>query len=240
MALGQPLPKCIFAHGWWTSEGKKMSKSLGNFVSREVIGDICENYSRDVYRYVLLRLMAFGADGDFSRDALRQRYNVELANGVGNLLSRTVKMIGKYFDGVIPAAEEMVDEAAAVIAAAEQLNQGAQAAMAGCEFHTYLDGVNALVDATNRFIDQTEPFKLKDESQRPRLATVLYTCAEAIRIVLTYLEPVMPDTAAKGLAMLGIGELDGSLDELGTWGGLVPATTVVPGDPLFPRKRDDE
>jgi methionyl-tRNA synthetase len=240
MAMDQPLPKCVFAHGWWTSEGKKMSKSLGNFVSRDVILDICENYSRDVYRYVLLRLMAFGADGDFSRDALRQRYNVELANGVGNLLSRTVKMIGKYFDGAVPATEESVDEAVAVVAAAEQLHTGAQTAMDDCAFHTYLDGINALVDATNRFIDQTEPFKLKDDSQRPRLATVLYTCAEAVRVVLTYLEPVMPETAAKGLAMLGVGDMDGSLDALGVWGGLQAGTTVAPGDPLFPRKRDDE
>jgi methionyl-tRNA synthetase len=243
MALGQPLPKCIFAHGWWTSEGKKMSKSLGNFVSREVISDICENYSRDVYRYVLLRLMAFGADGDFSRDALRQRYNVELANGVGNLLSRTVKMIGKYFDGVVPEAGEALPEVLELTDAADRLNATAPAAMAGCEFHTYLDGVMGLVDATNKFIEITEPFKLKDESQRPRLATVLYTCAEAIRIVLTYLEPVMPDTAAKGLAMLGIDAVDGSLDELGQFGGprsLKPGTIAVPGDPLFPRKRDDE
>ncbi len=240
MAMGQELPKQVFAHGWWTSEGKKMSKTLGNFVSREVILDICENYSRDVYRYVLLRLMSFGADGDFSQNALRQQYNVELANGVGNLLSRTVKMIGKYFDGEIPAAEETVDEATSVVAAAEQLNQGAQAAMDQCAFHTYLDGVMGLVDATNKFIEITEPFKLKDASQRPRLATVLYTCAEALRIVLTYLEPVMPETAIKGLAMLGIDGLDGSLDAMGAWGGLQPGTSVVPGDPLFPRKKDDE
>ncbi len=91
MALELPLPKCIFAHGWWTSEGKKMSKSLGNFISRETIRDICRDYSRDVYRYFLLRQVPFGADGDFSHDLLRRRYNGELANGVGNLLSRTVQ-----------------------------------------------------------------------------------------------------------------------------------------------------
>ncbi len=238
MALAIPLPKCIFAHGWWTSEGKKMSKSLGNFVSRETIAEICEEYSRDVYRYVLLRTMAFGADGDFSRDGLQSRYNTELANGVGNLLSRTIKMISKYFDGAIPPAESYEELDKIVVAAAEDLHGSATPAMDECAFHVYLDKVTALVDATNRFIDQTEPFKLaKDESQRARLGTILYVCAEAVRIILLYLKPFMPTASDVGLAQLGWVAGDESLGELGRWGGLAAGGHVQPGESLFPRKR---
>ena len=239
MALDIPLPKCVFAHGWWTSEGKKMSKSLGNFISRETIAEICDEYSRDVYRYVLLRTMAFGADGDFSRDGLRGRYNTELANGVGNLLSRTVKMISNYFDGAVPAPPDSYQEPdKLVVAAAEDLHASAMAAMDECAFHTYLDKVMALVDATNRFIDQTEPFKLaKDDSQRARLGAILYVCAEAMRIILLYLRPFMPTKAAAGLAQLGWTPPDEQLAEFGKWGVLPAGTGVCPSDPLFPRKR---
>jgi methionyl-tRNA synthetase len=238
MAMGQELPKSIFAHGWWTSEGKKMSKSLGNFISRDVIREICDEYSRDVYRYVLLRLMAFGADGDFSHEALQGRYNTELANGVGNLLSRTVKMIGKYFDGVIPAAEAPVDDASEVVASANRLAEFARPAMDDCAFHTYLDGVMDLVDATNKFIEVTEPFKLaKDETKRAELATILYTCAEAVRLILLYLEPIMPDASARGHETLGWDRPGTRLSELTRWGLLEPGITVSGRDPLFPRKR---
>ncbi|MCY2929925.1 MAG: methionine--tRNA ligase, partial [Planctomycetota bacterium] len=102
MALGVELPRCVFAHGWWTSEGKKMSKTLGNFISRETIGEICREYSRDVFRYYLLRAVPFGTDGDFSRADLQLRYNAELANGVGNLASRTFNMISRYYNDVVP------------------------------------------------------------------------------------------------------------------------------------------
>ncbi len=236
MALDMPLPKCVFAHGWWTSEGKKMSKSLGNFVSREQIAEICEEYSRDVYRYFLLRAVSFGADGDFSRDALQRRYNTELANGVGNLLSRTANMIGKYFDAAVPAEAEEVPEAEAVRDAGRALVEAAPSAMGNCAFQTYLDAALAVVDATNRFIDETEPFRLaKDPDQRGRLATILYTCAEAVRLVLVALAPVMPETAREGLGMLG-GEADDS-PAAWRWGALTAGTPTTKGAPLFPRKQ---
>ncbi len=236
-ALDMPLPKCIFAHGWWTSEGRKMSKSMGNFISRQAIAEMCEQYSPDVYRYVLLRTMAFGADGDFSRTGLQSRYNTELANGVGNLLSRTVKMISKYFGGVVPAVGDYEDLDRLVIAAAEDLQASSTIAMADCAFHTYLDKVMALVDATNRFIDRTEPFKLaKDDSQRARLGTILYVSAEAVRMILLYLSPFMPTAAATGLAQLGWPADDRPLGEIGGWGVLPAGTSLKPGDPLFPRK----
>jgi methionyl-tRNA synthetase len=236
-AMDLPLPKCIFAHGWWTADGKKMQKSLGNFISNESIREICSEYSRDVYRYALLRTMAFGADGDFSADGLKTIYNTDLANGVGNLLSRTVKMIGKYFDGAVPADGECA-EAATVIDSAKDLADSARAIMAGCEFHTYLDKVMALVDVTNRFIEITEPFKLaKEPDQGDRLGAILYTCAEAVRLILVYLEPFMPETSVLGLEQLGWQRGDQSLAQAGQWGVLATGTGVNKGEGLFPRRQ---
>ncbi|HPS52732.1 MAG TPA: methionine--tRNA ligase [Phycisphaerae bacterium] len=233
MALDIPLPKTVFAHGWWTSNGRKMSKSLGNFVNRETIEKYCLDYHRDVYRYYLLRAVTFGGDGDFSADMFKQIYNTELANGVGNLLSRTIKMISKYFDGRIPAAGPAVEQAAAVEKAATELTQIADELMAHCAFSKYTDNVMALVTATNTFIDQTEPFRLaKDESQKPRLATIMNTCAQAVRIVLQYLAPFMPEKTAQGLATLGC-----RTGELGKFGELPAGTAVNPGEPLFMRKQ---
>ncbi len=238
MALDIPLPRCIFAHGWWTSEGRKMSKSLGNFISRQVIAELCEEYSVDVFRYYLLRAVTFGLDGDFSHDDLRERYNGELANGLGNLLSRTVNMISRYCEASVPAPEADVAEAQEVRQAAEALTSGGPEAMAACQFHLYLEKMQGLVAATNRFIDVTKPFQLaKDETQRERLATILYTCAEAVRIALLHLRPFMPATAGRGLAQLGLQVPDAPLAEAAAWGALSPGTTVNKGEGLFPRKQ---
>jgi methionyl-tRNA synthetase len=239
MALGIELPRTVFAHGWWTSDGKKMSKTAGNFISREMILELCHEYHRDVYRYFVLREVPFGNDGDFSRDAFKLRYNTELATGVGNLLSRTVNMIGRYFDGKVPAPGAEDPQAQPVRAAAEELLTAAPAAMAACQFHAYLDKVLALATATDKFIEVTEPFKLaKLPDQRERLAGILYVCAEAVRIVLNYLLPFMPEKAAEGLAQLG---LDAAADcrvlgERCRWGQLAPDTLTVKGAGLFPRK----
>jgi len=236
LALDIPLPKCIFAHGWWTSEGKKMSKTLGNFISRESIADLCTEYSRDVYRWFLLRSVAFGADGDFSREQLQSRYNSDLANGVGNLVSRTVKMIGKYFDGDLPPAGELGEIEQPVLDAAADLHASATGDMEACRFHAYLDRIFALATATDGYIDRTEPFKMKDPSQRERLGTILNTCAQAVRIILLYLKPIMPETADKGLAQLGWSGQP-PLAESGQWGLLQPGTKSVSSEGLFPRKK---
>nr|MBC8372583.1 class I tRNA ligase family protein [Planctomycetota bacterium] len=238
MALDEPVAKCVFAHGWWTSEGKKMSKTLGNFISRETIAEICSEYSVDVYRYFLLRAVTFGADGDFSHDALQGRYNSDLANGLGNLLNRTLNMIDRYFDGKLPASGEIGSDERIVQAAAADLRASATGAMESCCFGLYLDKITELIGATNRYIDVTAPFKLaKDESQVERLGTVLYTCAEAVRIVLTYLWPLMPETMAAGLEQLNwkMGA-EGSITEAAEWGRLTPGTQTRKPEPLFPRK----
>jgi len=236
MALDVPLPRTVFAHGWWTSNGKKMSKSLGNFVSREQIAEICTEYSVDVYRWFLMRAVTFGGDGDFSAQTLRTKYNTELANGVGNLLSRTVNMIGRYFEGTVPPAGEVGPDEQEVIASAQRLVSGAEQAMRNYQFHVLLDDVVSLVDATNRYIDQTAPFKLaKDPSQRSRLATIMATCAQAVCIALAQLEPIMPTTARLGLEQLGV---DGPAPtESAAWGERLKGSIVKKGEGLFPRKQ---
>ena len=241
MALDVPLPKTVFAHGWWTSEGKKMSKTLGNFISREVISELCAEYTRDVFRYFVLREVPFGLDGDFSREAMKLRYNTELANDVGNLLSRTMNMIGRYFDGQVPAPESGELDAVAAGHLAEplkKLSSEAPAAMARCRFSDYIAAVLDVATGTNRYIDETAPFKLaKDPSQKARLGTILYTCAETVRIVLSGLAPFMPEKSAEGLAQLGLAPagVAGSGDWT-RWGLLPPGTRTVPGGGLFPRK----
>ena len=237
MALEMPLPECVFAHGWWTSEGKKMSKSLGNFISREVIVELCQEYGCDVYRYFLLREVPFGSDGDFSHQSFKVRYNSELANGVGNLLSRTSNMIARYLGGVLGRANSNGDLEHAVSGAAEALRTSAQEMMDRCDFQGYLEAIGAVVQATDKYIDLTEPFKLaKEPSQRDRLATILTTCAQAVWVVLQFLAPVMPDTSRRGLALFGAADVAGDLIERTAWGGLPAGTTVAKAEPLFPRK----
>jgi len=238
LALDMPLPKCVFAHGWWTSEGKKMSKSLGNFISREVIEEICAEYGRDAFRYFLLREVPFGSDGDFSRASLKTRYNSELANSVGNLLSRTTNMIWRYFDGVLPEAGRTDEPARPVRDAAERLRGGAVAMMERCEFHNYLGALLDVAHATNKYIDDTEPFKLaKDPTQRERLGTILNVCAQAVRVILEFLAPIMPDTAPTGLARLSADAAEANLLERTAWGSLPAGTAVAKGAPLIPRKQ---
>jgi methionyl-tRNA synthetase len=239
LALGMDLPKCVFAHGWWTSEGKKMSKSLGNFISREAIEDICAEYHRDVYRYYLLRAVNFGGDGDFSSEMLRQTYNADLANGVGNLLSRTVKMIDKYFGGTIPAAADDLPEVQLVHNAVKALRSEAEGILDPCAFNRYIERVLGVVDAANGFIEATEPFKLaKDETQQGRLATILRTCVEAVRTVLLYLHPILPEKTVEGMGTLGLDWPRGPLAEVARLGQIPDGTIVRPSEPLFPRKKD--
>lgn len=237
LALGVELPTTVFAHGWWTSEGKKMSKTLGNFISFETILELCREYSEDVFRWFLLRAVAFGADGDFSREMLLARYNSELANGLGNLLSRTTNMVGRYFDGRLPAADACGDVEMPVRQAAGTLRSEAAGLVASCRLHAYLERIWDLVDATNRYIEVTQPFRLaRDPSQSGRLPAILYTCSEAVRLALVYLWPVMPATADAGMAQLGFHRGALTLDEAGRWGILQPGTRVVKGESLFPRK----
>jgi len=240
MALELPLPVTIFAHGWWMNMGKKMSKSLGNFISNEYIEQICEEFSVDYYRYFLIRSVKFGDDGNFAEERLLETYNTELANGVGNLLSRTVKMIEKYRSGIIDSPRvNDAEEEQQVISSANRLIESADKYMERFQLQSYLKEIINLETVTNRYIENTQPFKLaKEPASQERLSQVLSTCAEAVRIILLYLRPVMPEKAEQGLNMLGVESQEGNLYQLpAEWGSYQWSKPVRKGPPLFPRMK---
>ncbi len=238
MAAGLPVPQHLFAHGWLLFEESKMSKSRGNIVRTETILDVL---GADALRYFLLREIVFGQDGSFSFDALVQRYNSDLANGLGNLASRTLTMIGRYFKGEVPypspaAAHKQTDDAIA---------DTARRAIA--EYNTYfeqyqfskaLEAAWSLVAAVDKYIVENEPWALgekQDEESRARLATVLYTSAEALRIVTALAHSVIPESTAKIWTQLGIGDIRHfDLSSL-KWGQLKLGTKLGEIAPVFPR-----
>lgn len=238
MAARLPLPKSIVAHGWLLFEENKMSKSRGNIVRTETILDVL---GADALRYFLLREVVFGQDGSFSFDALLQRYNSDLANGLGNLASRTLAMITRYFKGEVPYPSK----AASRVAADDAIVKLAQKTIA--DFHTLfelfqfsraLESAWGLVAAVDKYIVENEPWTLgekQDEHSRSRLGTVLYTSAEALRIVTALAHPVMPEATAKIWAQLGLGDIaKTSLSGL-QWGQLQLGTKLGKVEPVFPR-----
>ena len=240
MAAGLPLPKSIVAHGWLLFEQSKMSKSRGNIVRAETILDVL---SADALRYFLLREIAFGQDGSFSFDALVERYNADLANGYGNLASRTLTMIGKYFDGVVPAPAAQRSEAAERIAelAAKVIAESNQR-MDALEFSRALESIWTLVAAVDGYITATAPWKLGaagDDTSRAQLAEILYTCAEALRVLTLLAYPVTPQAAGRIWAQIGLGDIATVDAEEIAWGGLKPGTKIGELGPVFPRAEKD-
>ena len=238
MAAGLPLPEKIMAHGWLLFEESKMSKSRGNIVRSETILDVLGS---DALRYFLLREIVFGQDGSFSFDALVQRYNSDLANGLGNLASRTLTMITRYFKAEVPypsraatrTAEEntIVETASRTIAEFNSLFEQYQ-------FSRALEVAWSLVSAVDKYIVETQPWALgekQDDESRSRLATILYTSAEALRIVTALAHPVIPEATAKIWAQLGLGDIQKvSLSDL-QWGQLKLGTKLGEVQPVFPR-----
>ena len=233
MALDLPLPKHLAVHGWITFNGQKMSKSLGNVVDPFTLG---ERYGADAIRYHILREMALGADSSFSNEIMINRINSDLANGLGNLVSRTVAMADKYFGGTLPADREAGDFDAELIAEAKGLVAKVDEFMDKTQINNALAEIFKVVSRANKYIDETAPWVLgKDESKKARLATVLYNLLETIRIVSTLLSNFMPTTMPKVWEQIGAAESDITYENAGKFGVLPADVTVHRGEIIFPR-----
>ena len=233
MALDLPLPKHLAVHGWITFNGQKMSKSLGNVVDPFILG---ERYGADAIRYHILREMALGADSSFSNEIMINRINSDLANGLGNLVSRTVAMADKYFGGTLPADREAGDFDAKLIAEADGLRAKVDEFMDKTQINNALAEIFKVVSRANKYIDETAPWVLgKDESKKARLATVLYNLLETIRIVSTLLSNFMPTTMPKVWEQIGAAESDITYENAGKFGVLPADVTVHRGEIIFPR-----
>ncbi len=233
MALDLPLPKQVYGHGWLLLEGGKMSKSKGNVVDPVVL---CDRYGVDAIRYFLLREVPFGADGVFTNEALINRINSDLANDLGNLLSRTSSMVGKYFGGKLPEAQAAGDFDDSLAELASETKSLVEASMDAMQFSTALTDLWKFVSRTNKYIDETAPWVLaKEESNAPRLGRVMYNLCEALRHISIMLAPFLPDTSDKIAAVLGLSEEQRTWQSLDKWGALCPTAEIGKTDPIFPR-----
>jgi methionyl-tRNA synthetase len=240
-ALGLPLYQHLNVHGHWQVNGRKISKSLGNIVSPV---DMQERYGFDAFRYFLLREMVFGLDANFTEDNLIRRINAELANNLGNLVSRTLNMTGRFAGGKVPTPgapgdlEREVQKTAAATAAR------VDETMRAFEFHRALEAIFELLDCVNRYLESQAPWKAaKQPGTEEQVATTLYTSCEALRIIALLLSPFLPDSAPEILKRLGVPDaLEHARlpDDAARWGILEPGTNTTKGDPLFPRVIQEE
>ena len=233
LAAGLPLPKSVVAHGWLLFEQSKMSKSRGNIVRAETIVD---TLGADALRYFLLREVVFGQDGSFSFDALVQRYNADLANGYGNLTSRILAMLTQNFDGVVPSG----DAEPRLVASAETAIQEFGQHFETLDFSRALESLWAFVAVVDGYITETAPWKLKAvPASRALLASILYSCTEALRIITALAWPVLPEATAKIWSQLGLGHIaQADLKDV-HWGQLPPGTKLGAASPIFPRAEKD-
>ncbi|MBP1568702.1 MAG: methionine--tRNA ligase [Oscillospiraceae bacterium] len=233
MALDLPLPKHLAVHGWITFNGQKMSKSLGNVVDPFVLG---ERYGADAIRYHILREMALGADSSFSNEIMINRINSDLANGLGNLVSRTVAMVEKYFGGTLPKEKQSGEFDDDLISMAEGLRAKVDEFVENTQINNALAEIFTVISRANKYIDETAPWVLaKDEANKPRLACVLYNLLEAVRISTTLLSAFMPTTMPEVWKQIGASESDVSYENAAKFGVLPADVTVHRGEALFPR-----
>ncbi|MCK5581717.1 MAG: methionine--tRNA ligase [Candidatus Omnitrophica bacterium] len=223
-SLGLPLPKTIFAHGWWLTGDTKMSKSLGNIVNPL---DLIDQYGVDSVRYYLMREMVLGQDANFTMDSFIKRFNSDLANDFGNLLNRVSGLIGKYFDGCIPETEETEAEKE-IREVAESLDDKVNALIDSLRVHEAIEEILVLVRMVNKYMEVQAPWKVAKEDLK-RAGTILYTATEALRVSAVHLSPVMPEKTKAVLEVLG------AVDSSSQWGGLTPGTKMQAHEALFPR-----
>ncbi len=233
MALELPLPKHLAVHGWITFNGQKMSKSMGNVVDPFVLG---KRYGADAIRYHILREMAIGADSSFSNEIMINRINSDLANGLGNLVSRTVAMVIKYFDGTLPSDKQEGEFDAELKEAVTGLRSKVDEAVENTQLNVALAEIFKVVSAANKYIDETMPWVLaKDEASKPRLAAVLYNLLEAIRVTTTLLSAFMPTDMPKIWEQIGAAAEHVTYENAAEYGVLPENVTVKKGDIIFPR-----
>ena len=233
MSMELPLPKKVYGHGWLVIDGGKMSKSKGNVVDPYKLADM---FGVDALRFFLLRTFPFGSDGNFSNELLISTINTDLANDLGNLVSRTTAMAVKYFGGTLPAEREhdaLDDE---LISMAKDAREKYAAQMDKFQLHLALEEVFKLIQRANKYIDETAPWVLaKDETKKPRLATVIYNLLETLRIALIMLKPFIPESCDKAFEQIGADEACIAWETAATFGVLPASVTVVKGETLFPR-----
>ena len=234
MSMGMPLPKKVYGHGWLLLDGGKMSKSKGNVVDPYLLA---EKFGTDALRFFLLRTFPFGSDGNFSNEALINTINVDLANDLGNLVSRTTAMVGKYFGGKLPEARQADALDDDLLAQAKGLRDRYEAAMERYAFQDALAEVFKVVARANKYIDETAPWALaKDmDANGARLATVMYNLLETTRICGVLLTPFMPESMAKLFAQIGADEAGQTWESAAAWGALSQTASVTKGENLFPR-----
>ncbi|MEX2642406.1 MAG: methionine--tRNA ligase [Acetobacterales bacterium] len=231
MAAGLEPPKRVFAHGWWTNEGQKISKSLGNVIDPY---GLTQEYGLDQTRWFLLREVPFGNDGDFSHAAMVSRTNADLANGLGNLAQRTLSMIAKNCDGVVPRPGDLLDADKALIAQADDLLAALRREMDAQAFHRALESFMTVAGAADRYVDEMAPWTLR-KTDPERMKTVLYVLAETVRQLAVLMQPVVPDAAASLLEQLAVPADRRGFEWTGEAGRLQPGTALPAPRGVFPR-----
>ncbi len=233
MSMDMPLPKHVYGHGWLVMDGGKMSKSKGNVVDPYVLA---EKFGVDALRFFLLRTFPFGSDGNFSNELLIQTINMDLANDLGNLVSRTTAMVEKYFGGTLPTERESSDADCDLKTMASTLRDRYETEMEHFQFQNALEQVFKTIQRANKYIDENAPWTLaKDPANRARLATVMYNLLETIRICAVLLTPFIPDSAEKIFDQIGACPCCRTWEKANVWGSLRPDVTVHKGEALFPR-----